>query len=238
MIANSQYTRALLGELHGRWAFEKTKVIPGWVDLNRFQVVADRQPLKESLGWPQDIPVFFTLRRLVPRTGIDLLLHAFREVRDRGLKFHLVIGGDGPLRGRLEDLRKKLGLSDEVRFLGSLNENALPSMYAACDAFVLPSSELECFGLIILEALACGRPVLATPVGAIPEVLERFERGWLAEEVSSEAFARHLVLFLKGSLPAHNPWDLRAKVAEHYSRERVLEHLVSEVMGSRDEVQA
>ncbi len=62
-------------------------------------------------------------------------------------------------------------------------------MYGAADAFVLPTSELECFGLPVLESLACGRPVLAAPVGAIPELLRPFEPAWLADGSSPEAIA-------------------------------------------------
>jgi glycosyltransferase involved in cell wall biosynthesis len=104
-------------------------------------------------------------------------------------------------------------------------------MYAAADAFVLPTAELECFGLIVLEALACGRPVLATPVGAIPEVMGRFERGWLAQDNSADAVAQLLRDFLAGALPSHDPAALREIVAQHYSRQQALECLVAVVLG-------
>jgi len=234
VIADSQYTRTLLGQLHGAWAKEKTKVIPGWVDPDHFKIAPDRQILKAKLGWPREVPVFFTLRRLVPRMGIDLLLRSLREVHDQGLDFRLVIGGEGPLRPKLEALTKTLGLSDRVRFLGLVPEGDLPALYAAADAFLLPSTVLECFGLIVLESLACGRPVLATPVGAIPEVLGRFEPAWIAEEATATALARRIAGFLKGELPAHPPEKLREGVIRHYSRERVLEELTAEALGTRE----
>jgi len=87
------------------------------------------------------------------------------------------------------------------------------------------------FGLIAMESLACGRPVLATPAGAIPEVLNRFEKAWLAQDVSADAIARLLMDYLKGALPSHNPAVLRETVAKHYSRQRVLEKLVAVVLG-------
>jgi glycosyltransferase involved in cell wall biosynthesis len=233
ITADSNYTKQLLRQLHGSDIQLKTQVVPGWVDLNRFQIVADRQKGKAELGWPTDIPLFFTLRRLVPRMGLDRLLYAFQKVKSAGRVFHLVIGGSGPMRKPLEILVGELDLKDCVSFAGRVPEARLPLMYGATDAFVLPTAELECFGLIALEALACGRPVLATPVGAIPEILGRFEKNWLAHNASIEAIAQLLISFLQRALPEHDPVVLRTKVAENYMREKVLEQLMATIIHGR-----
>jgi glycosyltransferase involved in cell wall biosynthesis len=235
ITAFSDYTTTLVGCLHGKDVQRKIRVIPGWVDLDRFKVIEDRQATKSQLGWPTDVPVFFTLRRLVPRMGLDRLIHAVREVKAAGWEFCVVIGGEGPLRSQLETLVSKLGVKECVRFVGFVPESKLPLMYAAADAFVLPTAELECFGLIALEALACGRPVLATPVGAIPEVVGRFEKRWLAENTSVRAISQLLTDFLRGALPSHDPIALREIAARHYSRERVLKQLVATALGIRDD---
>ena len=231
VTADSRYTASLVSQLHGPAIADKVKVIPGWVDLDRFTVRADREELKSSLGWPSDKPVLFTLRRLVPRMGLDRLIEAAREVKAAGLKFSLVIGGAGPLRDRLQAMVSGFGLTDEVRFLGFVPDAELPLLYAAADAFVLPTAELECFGLIALEALACGRPVLATPVGAIPEVLGRVEPRWLAADADAHSLAKLLTDYLVGALPSHQPAELRAFVEEHYSRAKVIETLVRHALG-------
>jgi len=166
--------------------------------------------------------------------GLDRLLYALREVKSTGQEFCLVIGGTGPLRTQLETLTEDLGLKRYVHFTGFVPDDILPLMYGAADAFVLPTAELECFGLIALEALACGRPVLATPVGAIPEVVGRFEERWLAENTSVHAISQLLIDFLRGVLPSHDPAALREIVAKHYSREYVLEQLVATALGTRD----
>lgn len=223
----SDYTRSLLERLHGASFRRRVQVIPGWVDLQRFQVIADRRQAKLQLGWPTDVPVFFTLRRLVPRMGLDRLLHALEKVKRAGEQFHMVIGGSGPLRSQLERYVSELNLTERVSFTGFVPEAMLPLMYAAADAFVLPTAELECFGLIAIEALACGRPVLATPVGAIPEVLGRLERGWLAQDSSSDAIGYLLMSFLRGALPSHDSATLRATVAANYSQTHVLERLTA-----------
>ena len=233
ITAFSVYTKDLLGHLHGKKIKHRTHVIPGWVDLERFKIIPNRDEIKLSLGWPTDIPVLFTLRRLVPRMGLDNLLYALRYLRSKGYKFYLVIGGSGPLRTQLESLAEKLGLKQCVHFAGFVQDDILPLMYGAADAFVLPTAELECFGIIALEALACGRPVLATPVGAIPEVLGRFEQKWLAENNSISALSKLLRDYLSGALPNHDPIKLREIVAMHYSREHVLKELVGAALGTQ-----
>jgi glycosyltransferase involved in cell wall biosynthesis len=223
----SNYTKSLIRELHGIDIAKQTLVIPGWVDLDRFRILTDRETMKGKLGWPLDTPVLFTLRRLVPRMGLDRLLYAVQKVRSSGRRFCLVIGGTGPLRIELETLARTLNLEQVVRFIGFVPDAELPMMYAATDVFVLPTAELECFGIIALEALACGRPVLATPVGAIPELIERVEPAWLARDASSEAIAQLLSAFLDGVLPERTPESLRQSVAQAYSKDLVLETMLT-----------
>jgi len=234
VTADSQYTKTLLGTLHGADVQRKVHVIPGWVDLEKFQVIADREAAKIRLGWPTDVPLLFTLRRLVPRMGLDLLLYALQEIKSL-VRFHLVIGGQGPLRETLESLVDDLGLRERVHFAGFVPETLLPIMYGAADAFVLPTAKLECFGLIALESLASGRPVLATPVGAIPELVQQVEPAWLSSDVTPETIAHLLRDFLHGKLPEHNPQQLRAFVTDNYAADSVLEKLTSTALGLSNE---
>src|SRR5450432_364456 len=223
--AESEFTRQQMERLHGKDLARKVQVIPGWVDLDRFRIVRDRAAAKTSLNWPTDVPLFFTLRRLVPRMGLDNLIRAVRIVRDRGQRMHLVIGGSGTLEAELRQLVTTLDLEGWVRFVGRVSEADLPTMYEACDAFVLPTAALECFGLIAIEALACGRPVLATPVGAIPEVINNFEPRWLSRSNDHEAIADLLSEHLSGALPSHEPAALRRRTEALYSQEARLSEL-------------
>jgi glycosyltransferase involved in cell wall biosynthesis len=225
----SAYTERLLVEEHAL-APERMTRIPGWVDTDRFRPATDRAGLQRSLGWPEG-RVLFTLRRLVPRMGLDRLLHAFCEARKSASDVSLVIAGDGPLRASLESLASDLGFAGSVRFEGRASDEALPQMYAAADAFVLPTAALECFGLIALEAFASGRPVLATPVGAIPEVVGAVEPLWLAENSSVAALTRLLSDWLAGRLPGRAPADLHAVVVRDYSQERRLSELIGIALG-------
>lgn len=229
ITTDSHYTKAQLEHLHGKRIQHKAKVIPGWVDTNRFQVVTDRHAAKTQLGWSTDVPVLFTLRRLVPRMGLDRLLYALHEISS--IPFHMIIGGQGPLRTSLESLAADLGLERHVHFAGFIPDDMLPLMYGAADAFVLPTTELECFGIIVLESLACGRPVLATPVGAIPEILQQVEPGWLSADASVASMARLLLDFLHNRLSDHSPQYLREFVVNHYSAELILKQLTFVALG-------
>lgn len=230
VTSDSDFTRQQLIRIHGDKVAGKVEVFPGWVDLSRFHIIDDRSSAKASLGWPLDVPVLFTLRRLVPRMGLDYLIRAVRVVRDRGQRMRLVIGGDGPLRNELKQLSVSLGLDEWIRFAGRVPDAELPRMYGACDAFVLPTAALECFGLIAIEALACGRPVLATPVAAIPELLSRFESRWLARSADEHAIADLISAFLSQELPAHSPAELRQRTQELFSQEKCLQQLSAFVL--------
>ena len=231
VTVESGYSYSLIKEIYGRKILNKSRVIPGWVDLTNYNIITDRHSIKIELGWPTNVPVLFTLRRLVPRMGLDRLLCALRKVASAGSAFHFFLGGSGPLLNDLQELAIKLEITDRVHFLGRIPDGSLPHMYAAADAFVLPTAELECFGLIAIEALACGRPVLATPVGAIPELIKPIESKWLAESNDIESIAKLLIDFLRGNLPSHDPSSLRRFVAQRYSMESALSELTAYAIG-------
>ena len=179
--------------------------------------------------------MLFTLRRLAPRMGLDRLLDASYRLRGEGFKFHLVIGGTGPLRSKLQAQARALEMDDFVTFMGRVGDQELPLAYAACDAFVLPTAELECFGLIALEALSAGRPVLATPVGAIPELIRKFDSSWLARSAEIGDIADLLGRYLAGKLPEHAPSQLHDQIHRDYSRERVLDEFIQATL-ERDSI--
>ncbi len=234
ITANSQYTKRCITAIHGERIGRRIDVIPGFADTTRFQPSSDRAGLKRELGWSQDLPVLFTLRRLAPRMGLDRLIGAVRILSDRGVKFRLVVGGQGPLRAQLEEQARTAGVSGQVSFAGYVPEDALPRMYAACDAFVLPTAALECFGLIALEALASGRPVLATPVAAIPEVIRLFEPRWLAEGNDAASIAALLGEFLAGRLPSHDPAELHRRVETGFSSELRVPQWAAVALGTHE----
>ncbi|MEO8726241.1 MAG: glycosyltransferase family 4 protein [Acidobacteriaceae bacterium] len=217
----SRYTSELLQALYGKKVEHKVRVAPGWTDTGVFHPYSesDRKLLCRDLGWVhQDAePVLFTLRRLVPRMGIDRLIEAAAILAQRGLAFHIYIGGEGELRASLARQIELLGLSLRVTLLGGIAGPQLAHCYAACDAFIIPTTALECFGLIALEALSTGVPVLSTPVGALPEIIAPIEPRWLARDNSAPAIAAVLAAFLNGLLPYHDPQALHRYVEGRFS---------------------
>ncbi|MCU1285740.1 MAG: glycosyl transferase group 1, partial [Acidobacteriales bacterium] len=167
----SRFSKSELLRLHGEKLESRIRITPGWTDVAKFSPVADRTAAKLRLGWPADRTVFFTLRRLVSRMGLDRLVAAAAIARDKGHKFQLYIGGTGPLRTELEQQIESLRLGDCVSLVGEVPEAELALKYASADAFVIPTRALECFGLIAVEAMAAGTPTLSTPIVALPEII-------------------------------------------------------------------
>lgn len=191
----SAYSGHLLSRLYGV-SGERVVRIPGGADLERFRPVADRTALRRGLGLPDGRPLLLTVRNLERRMGLDRLLRALSAVRRRWPEVFLAVAGTGSLERPLAELARALGLEGHVRFLGFVDEASLPGLYAAADLFVLPTRALEGFGLVTVEALACGTPVLGTPVGATPELLAPLDPTLLARDATVAGLARALDQFL------------------------------------------
>jgi glycosyltransferase involved in cell wall biosynthesis/SAM-dependent methyltransferase len=174
--------------------------IPGGVDTGRFQPAADRERVRRSLGVPAGSTVLLTVRNLEARMGLDSLIRAMDRLRQRIPEVALLIGGAGSLRGYLESLTDSLGLGEHVRFLGYIAESDLPRYYQAADVYVLPTQELEGFGLTTVESLASGTPVLGTRVGATPEILLPLDPSLLFQAGTPEAMAQDLARLLETTL--------------------------------------
>jgi glycosyltransferase involved in cell wall biosynthesis len=122
------------------------------------------------------------------KKGLDVLLRAMALVRSRGLDLNLVLLGEGPLRHQLEELARQLGIDDSVHFAGFQGLQEVRRQLRRCMVFVLPS-RVEPFGIAILEAMVFGKPVLATTVGGIPEIITHLENGYLVPPDDSDALA-------------------------------------------------
>lgn len=158
---------------------DRVRIIPAGLDFTRFSP-GDRVAARDSFGFTPEVPVIVTVRRLVRRMGIDLLVQASHELVARGRRFRVVIGGSGPERERLEALSRTLGLEGHVQFLGRVPDDRLVDLFRAADVFVLPTRSMEGFGMVTIEALACGTPVIGAATGATPEILSPVDPRLLA----------------------------------------------------------
>lgn len=167
---------------------EKISVIGNGIDLQRFQRI-DCIDARRKLGLPPIGRILLSVGNLNARKGFDLLLEAFARLPRSDL--FLVIVGDGRERRRLERRTEDLGLNGRVFFPGMVLNRNLPDWYSASDLFVLASSR-EGWPNVLCEAQAMGLPVVATRVGAVPEILEDTSLGLLVENRSVEALTAAL----------------------------------------------
>lgn len=223
-IVLSETFRDILHQQY-RVPLQKIHIIPGAADVERFHPPADRTQVRTSLSLPQEATIILTVRRLVNRMGLVQLLEAWRHVAQRYPDHILLIGGKGPLREELEAKIREYGLDGQVKLLGYVSDEELPLYHQASDMFIVPTQALEGFGLITVEAMASGLPVMATPVGGSKEILSKFRPELLFGGTDSEAIKNGLLRILadRNLLPGRE--ECRAHVLEKYTWERVAEQV-------------
>ena len=197
IVVLSEYTREKLQRTYGL-APSKVNVIPGGVDLERFRPSTDKARIRTRMNLPQDKFILFTVRNLVPRMGLENLISAFEIVQNDSRDLLLVIGGEGPLKAALKEQVRQCGVVDFVRFAGYIPDEDLPSYYQMADLFILPTTELEGFGLVTVEALASGLPVVGTPVGGTKEILTKLGSDYLFDDSTPQSIANGILNALNG----------------------------------------
>ncbi len=227
----SSFTRDRLLELHDATLAKKIAVIPHWAKPPGR--IVGCQEAKAALGWSPQKRALFTLRNHRPRYGLDVALRAAAPLLDN-YDAHFYIGGDGPLRPTLEALSRQLGVQDRIHFLGRIPDEDLDLAYAAADLFVLPSVALECFGLIVLEALVHGCPVISTDAAALPEVVGRVLPDSVVPAGDVDALRNRLDAILSGDFPLDPRERLRSKVLDAYGREDIVAQLIELIEGVRN----
>jgi D-inositol-3-phosphate glycosyltransferase len=178
---------------------ETISVIPCGVNLDLFRPIG-RETARCYLGLKEERIILF-VGRIIPLKGIDNLLKAMTYLeRKEGIKL-VVIGGDEHCQTeveRLKDLSRSLKIQESVIFLGLVKQEILPFFYSAANLCVVPSY-YESFGLVVLESLACGTPVVATRVGGAESVIRHGETGYVVRNNDSCHLADKIALFLSTS---------------------------------------
>jgi glycosyltransferase involved in cell wall biosynthesis len=204
---------------------EKIHYIPACVDTKRFNPYLDKD-LKKELGIEDKIVVLY-VGRLVPQKGVDYLIKAFSKVLQENSRVVLVIVGEGPLKSDLLDLVDKLKIRNHVIFLKAVPYNRIHKIHAMSDITVLPSiptkSWMEQFGYVLIEAMACGKPIVASRCGAIPEIVIDNETGFLVEPGDVNELAGKISLLISDSkLRKKMGYKGRIRVEKKFSYEAVL----------------
>jgi len=211
---------------------DKIGVVPCGVDLNLFRPL-DTTVARRRLGFASDHPIVLFVGRFDSVKGIDRLVTAMTYLRRRESLRLVLVGGDGPASPETRRLQKQardLGLQDTVTFAGRIDQDRLPPYYSAADVLVVPSL-YESFGLVGLEALACGTPVVATPVGAMESILQQGRTGQVVTQPEPRLLADAIEAFLPSKArKTASAADIRASVRQ-FSWSKVAAALVAEYAG-------
>lgn len=175
----------------------KIGVVPCGVNLRRFHPM-NKLAARRELGFADDEAMVLYVGRLSPIKGADRLLRAMACLQGADRARLVIVGGDdghAPERQNLQRLTRELGMQDRVAFMGRVEHEKLPPYYCAADVVVLPS-RYETFGLVALEALASGTPVVATPVGAMESIIHQGETGEVVSNGAPRLLAAGIERFI------------------------------------------
>ena len=192
---------------------EIIRIVPGAVDIERFDLAQSRSEARELLGWPTDRRIVVSVRRLVSRMGLDRLIDAFAIIHRAHPDVVLYLVGKGRIRAELEQKVTSLNLQDKVKFQGFVSDEQLPLVYRAADLSIVPTVALEGFGLVAAESLAAGTPCVVTPVGGLPDIVSGLSKDLVLRSIETSSMAEGLTRIFSGA-------------NEVPSAERCLEHVL------------
>lgn len=194
---------------------QKTTWVPGGIDMQRFQPM-DKLSARHRLGIDVRDRMLLCVGRLTPLKGQDRIIGAMSRLSKKDRTRLILVGGNGrsdPEQKRLFQLADQLGVVSQVRFFGSVPHTELVEYYAAMDMLVL-ASHYESFGLVGLEALACGRPVVTTPVGILKTLSTLRRPGVVMTAGSPESLAAAIASAIKQG-PGWSPHAIRKGVRDY-----------------------
>jgi glycosyltransferase involved in cell wall biosynthesis len=222
VVATSRYSRRRIADAYGVPA-GKIVVVPEAIDPAAWE-----RPPREPREEP---PAILSVAHLYPRKNLEALLCACRLLQDGGRSFRVWIVGEGPCRKAWEALRDQLGLADEVCFLGTVPFGELRARYAAASIFCLPSRQ-EGFGIVFLEAMASGLPIVAARAAAVPETVGEDGAALLVEPEDHVRLAEVLDLLLSDPARRHAMGEAGRRRVQHFRREAVTLAFLQRVAGA------
>lgn len=196
IVCASEHEKQLLVELYGACP-HCIAVVPCGVDLELFQPM-DKEEARRRLGLRDHERIILFVGRIEPLKGVDILIGAAAQLHGQEDFYLLIVGGDGHARSEMTHLQRLasgLGIDHHVSFIGPVDHERLPLFYNAADVCVVPSF-YESFGLVAVEAMACGTPVVASRVGGLTVTVRDGETGYLVPWQCAEPFAERLELLL------------------------------------------
>ncbi len=222
-----------------RWLYRAGRrqiaVIPPGVNTERFNKVISRERARADLGIQRESSLLLFVGRIEPLKAVDTILEALRVLRDRApallrnLRF-MIVGGD-PASGRdremkrLQALSVKLGIDQLVSFVGAKEQIELPRFYAAANAVVMPS-DYESFGMVALEAMSSGTPVIASQVGGLQFLVRDKETGFHIPAREPISLAECVIELLTDPSRTADMGEAASRIAQEYAWSRIAERLL------------
>ncbi len=208
---------------------DRIGVVSCGVNLELFQP-EDKIEARKRLGFNPRESIVLYVGRFDPVKGIDRLLEAMTFLAKHYRIRLIIVGGDGCHTSeaiRLKKLSHRLGVRDAVTFVGRVRQNELPPYYSAADVVVVPS-HYESFGLVGLESLACGTPLVATPVGGMKKIIRDGESGRVVDDASPVSMAKAIEMFINGHNDRTLPPDAIRRSVLEYSWKNVTSLIIDE----------
>lgn len=181
-----------------------------------------RNIARKQLGLPLDVKILFNLANLYPYKGQKYLIEAIKEIVKIRKNILCIIGGSGPLKRALSNQIKASNLEEHIKLVGSIPHNEVIYWYNAADIFILPSLR-ESFGIVQLEAMACGKPVIATYNGGSEEIIISDKYGLLCEPADPKDLAKKILIALE------REWDHEKiiKYAQQFTWENIAKNILT-----------
>jgi glycosyltransferase involved in cell wall biosynthesis len=203
---------------------QKIKVIPNGINLEEFQIKISKEECRKKLSLARDKIIILFFGNLVQYKAPNLLLRAFSNFKKDYPDVQLIFAGRGPMQHELINLAKKLGVDEGVSFSGYVEEELKPLYYKAADIFCLPSVSLaEAFGIVNLEAMATGLPIVASELGGIPDLVREGENGLLFIPGNVKELTNKLEYLLDNKNLRSKMGDRSKKLASNYSWIKIAE---------------
>lgn len=212
---------------------KKIKIIKYGIDLEIFQGSdEERKNIRKFLNFSEQDQVVLFLSLLSKQKGADVAIRAFKELSRKEKNVKLIIGGDGDYLQAAKQLAEQLGMADRVVFPGFIPNDEASGYYNAADIFIFPTLRLESFGIVLAEAMACEKPIIASKIGSIPDVIDDGINGILVRPGDHEELSREIRRLLRdreySRILAKNA---RKKALQEFSLKKMVEDTI-EFLGS------
>lgn len=201
---------------------DKIVKIPNGINIDNFDIPYKKEECRSKLGFPIDRKIILFVGTLISHKGPDILLKAMPEVLKDISDAELVFVGDGKMIEDLKRLCKRLNVEKYVKFKGFIGDTTKKALYyKSSDVLALPSTEPELFGLVNLEAMACGVPIVASRIGGIPDVVKDYKNGFLVPPRDSKALADAIIHLLENEDVRRRFGKNGIKEVKNFSSEKI-----------------